>query len=194
MKKIIESFIGKIFKHKYSIPFLILLFGLFSCKEDNFADVTKIIIAPEVIDINKSFEFKLLLINNNTIPLHLTLDEKISKSIQFLPSWYCGKHIQTYNLQSLKIIKNDYYSVDLNPRDTLAFKLNAKLQRHSNGDSLLLVIDNQEVSTVKANPYCSNFYFDFGGMWIPGNGPFADSMEGYSFSTKIKINNQKEKM
>lgn len=173
-----------------SIRILIFaLLGLISCKTDDFYNVTKTVKAPEIIEIDTPFKFNLILTNNTKKPLPLTLDKEITKSIQFLPNWYCGDRYLIDETPNPKSKNHDYYSVELKPNDSLVFDLVAELRSYSNGDSLLLSIDDYEKNFKLAHPRCEHFYLNFGGMWIPGNGPFGDSMEGYNFKTNIKIRN-----
>ncbi|WP_299989797.1 hypothetical protein [uncultured Pontibacter sp.] len=170
--------------------FRIIIFTLVvltSCKSDDFISVTKTIEAPEQIEVNEPFEVKLILTNNTTAHLPLTLDQDITKSIHLMPHWYCGDEYLSDRTPNPKDKIHTYYSVELAPKESLTFDLMAELSVFSNGDSLRLVIDNYEKDFKLANPNCENFNLTLGGMWIPGNGPFGDSMEGYDFKTKIKI-------
>ncbi|MBN3519715.1 hypothetical protein JYB62_06840 [Algoriphagus lutimaris] len=163
--------------------------GLGSCKTDEFYNVTKIIEAPEQIQLDKPFKFKLKLVNKTDSVLPLTLDKDITKSIQFLPNWYCGEDLLIDRTPKPANKKHNYYSVNLEPKDSLTFEMTAELKTYSNADSLLFMIDNYEEDFRLANQNCKDFHLNFGGMWIPGNGPFDDSMEGYNFRTKIRIEN-----
>lgn len=167
------------------ISLLIILIGLTSCQWDNFHDVSKIIEAPGEVELNQSFTFKLKLINETDTLLPLTLDKDITKLLFFRPWWYCGGTSLKSVTLNPKNQHQDFYSIDLKPRDSLIFELTAQMKLFSNNDSLRFSIDGYERDWVLVNPKCDDFYMDFEGMWLPGDGPIGDSMEGYGFSTKI---------
>jgi hypothetical protein len=169
----------------------ITLLGLVSCNTDNFYDVTKTIKAPEVIEFDIPFKVELFLINNTNSSLPLTFDKNITKSIQLMPQWYCGEEYLLDRTPNPRNKNHDYYSVELKSGNNLKFELGAELKSYSNGDSLVLIIDNYEKDFKLAKPDCDEFYVVLSGMWIPGKVAFVDAMEGYGFSTTIKIKNNR---
>lgn len=176
------------------IIILLLLIGLNSCEsDDNFIDVTKIIETPSEIEIDKPFTFNLKLINETKSNLKLTLDDDITKSIQFMPNWYCNNNLIIDKTPNPKYLEHDYFKVLLKPMDSLKFELKAELKTYSNNDSLLFIIDNYEKDFRLYNHNCNNFKLNLTGMWLPGKSSFIDAMEGYNFSTYIKINKRQQK-
>ena len=167
--------------------YIVLIIGLASCQTDDFFNVTKIIEVPNTIEVDKPFTLRLKLINETESTLPLTLDRDITKSVQFFPRWYCGDDFMHSKTPNPKKKKNDFYSVNLTPGDSLVFELTAQIKHHADKDSLVLMIEEYEKDFRLATPDCKNLYMDFRGMWIPGNGPLGDSMEGYDFRTKVEV-------
>lgn len=172
---------------KKIIKILIVLIVNTACSGDNFHDVTKIIDAPNQIILNEPFEFSLKLINETDESLQLTIDKEVTKSVQFLPDWYCGSDYLFDITPNPKKNDHDYYMIILEPKDSLIFRLEAELKTYSNQDSLRFVIENYEKDFILRDPECHDFYLNLSGMWLPGNSSFVDAMEGYNFRTKIKI-------
>lgn len=164
-----------------------IIVGLTSCKSDDFHSVTKVIEAPDQVQLEEPFTLRLKLINETGSVIPLTLDKDITKSIHFNPDWYCGDDWLQSKTPNPKSQRNDFYSVDLMPGDSLTFALTAQIKTYSNKDSLIFIINDYERDFRVANPECSDFSLSINGMWLPGNGPFADSMEGYDFGTRTKI-------
>jgi hypothetical protein len=168
---------------------MLTFIALTSCEIDNFYDVSKSIVMSDTISVNEEFEFSLLLHNKTNEKIRLTLDKEIRKSLYFLPVWYCKERMIHGEYPKPTKIKHDYYIKYLQPKDSISFTLTAKIESFSNGDSLKLIIKGYEKDFRLVNPTCDNFVFIFGGMWIPGDGPFGDSMEGYNFRKTVNVKN-----
>jgi hypothetical protein len=166
-----------------------VLCSLTSCKTDNFYDVTKIIISPDKVEINKPFAFEAILINHTNKQIRLTLDKDITKSMFFSPRWYCEGEPLRVRTPNPKNQSHNFYTTYLQPNDSIAFKLTAQLESFSNDDSLKFKIQGYEKDFRLVNPKCDNFKVNLEGMWLPGDGPFADAMEGYWFKKEIEIKN-----
>ena len=175
------------------IIILFLLIGLISCEsDDNFYDVTKIIEAPREIEIDKPFTFNLKLVNETKSNLKLTLDKDITKSVHFMPNWYCGDNLIFHNTPNPKSLEHNYFKVNLKPNDTLNFELKAILKTLSDTDSLTLSINDYQKDFRLLNQKCTNLVLRLTGMWVPGKSSILDAMEGYNFSADIKINNRQQ--
>ena len=166
-----------------------IIFGLTSCETDNFYDVTKKIISSDTIELNKAFEFTVLLINQTDKPIRLTLDKDITKSLFFSPDWYCRNEPLRDRTPNPTNPPHDFYNTYLQPKDSISFRFSAQLMSFSNNDSLQLRIQGYEKDFRLANPKCEDFKVTLEGMWIPGDGPLADAMEGYGFKKEIEIKN-----
>jgi len=142
---------------------------------------------PKSIELNTPFKLSLILANYTTKPLQLTLDKEIARSIQFIPNWYCDGILLVDKTFDPNDMEHNYYSLVLEPKDSLTFDLVAEVTSYSGGDSLILKIDNYDEEFKLAKPKCDDFNLELGGMWHPGNGPFGDAMEGYSFRSKVEI-------
>jgi len=169
------------------IAVITLVFILTSCKSDNFYDVTKKINTPHRIKINKPFSFNVVLVNNTVKEVKLTFDKELTKSLYFNPRWYCGKKWVLDRTPNSKSQTHNYYSIQLQPKDSISFRLNALLKSYANNDSLVFVVEGYEKNFKLANPRCSDFKMRLEATWLPGDGPLFDSMEGYDFRKDIKI-------
>ena len=169
------------------LSFLILIIGLTSCEWDDFHSVSKIIEAPAEVELDQPFNFIVKLKNETDSLLPLTLDKHITKSLHFRPWWYCEDAPIRSKAPNPKNQKQKFYSVNLKPGDSLIFELTAQMKTFSNNDSIRFIIEGYEREFVLAFPNCKDLNMTLEGMWLPGNGPMGDSMEGYDFSTKIKI-------
>ncbi len=171
-------------KTRITAVLVAITLGSVSCESDNFYSVTKRVTAPDRIKINEPFRFEIGLINNTNKPIKLTLDKDVLKSLYFDPCWYCGKDFLVDRTPNPKEQHHDYYEIRLQPKDSISFRLTAQLISFSNNDSLKFIVDGYEKDFRLANPKCSDFNMRLGGMWIPGNTDFLDSMEGYDFRKK----------
>jgi hypothetical protein len=161
--------------------------SLASCESDNFYEVTKTIEAPNRIEINKPFVFNAGLVNNTTKLIRLTFDKQITKSLYFDPRWYCGEKLVLDKTPNPINQIHDYYTVHLQPKDSISFRFSARLISFSNNDSLKFIVDGYEKDFRLINLHCSDFKMRLQAMWVPGDGSFFDSLEGLDFRKDIEI-------
>lgn len=160
---------------------------LTSCREaDNFYDVSKFITAPDSVTIDEEFDFKLILRNETDKRIKLTIGNQISKSVQFLPDWRCDGDLLVDRVANPTSQGNDFKVYNLDKGDSLVYALKGQVS-HMGSDSLKFSIRGYDTIFRMEKPKCKNFVMSLDGMWIPGNGPITDAMEGYNFGQKIKI-------
>jgi hypothetical protein len=81
---------------------------------------------------------------------------------------------------------NDFQIHYLNKDDSLTYNLKGRLTNHGTDSLEFSIVDYDRVFRFK-KPKCNIFEMTLGGMWLPGDGPVGDSMEGYNFGQKIEI-------
>jgi hypothetical protein len=104
-----------------------------------------------------------------------------------MPNWYCGQGRLIDRTPNPKNQLHDFYTIYSQPKDSISFTLTGRIMSFSNNDSLKLAIESYEKDFRLAHPKCDNFKVNLEGMWIPGDGPLADAMEGYGFKKEIEI-------
>jgi len=165
----------------------LLIIILTSCREsDNFYDVTKIIDAPDTVTLDREFDFRVTLRNDTYSKINLTIDKDVAKSIFFLPHWTCDNVLLVYKVPNPKSVDNDFQIHYLDKEKSLTFNLKGRLARYGTDSLKFTVVGSERVFRLR-RPKCNNFEMTLGGMWLPGNGPLGDSMEGYYFKQDIKI-------
>ena len=168
------------------IGFLAML--LTSCGEsDNFHDVTKIINAPDSVTLDKEFDFRLILRNDNDKKIKLTIDRDVTRSIQFHPNWTCDNDLIVHKVPNPKSKGNDFQIHYLSKNDSLTYNLKGRLIKHGADSLEFTIVDYGRAFRFRRPKKCNDFEMTLGGMWLPGNGSFGDSMEGYNFGQKIGI-------
>jgi hypothetical protein len=167
--------------------FIFLTIALISCgKSDDFYNVTKDIFAPDTIVLNKGFDFKVVLKNETSEKIKLTIDKNVLKSIQFTPYWTCDGKLIISQVPNPKSVDQDFETIYLNHGDSLNYTLTGQLLK-SNIENLIFSIKGYDRTFILLKPTCDKFIMSLGGMWLPGDGPFGDAMEGYNFSKEIII-------
>lgn len=165
----------------------LLTIMLTSCGEsDNFYDVSKIIIAPDTVTIDKEFNFKLILRNETDKKIKLTIDTQVTKSIQFIPDWKCDGDLIVDRVPNPISQDNDFKIYNLDIGDSLVYELKGQLS-HMGSDSLKFSILGYDRVFRVEKPKCKNFVMSLNGMWLPGDFNPFDAMEGYNFGKRIEI-------
>jgi hypothetical protein len=160
---------------------------LTSCGEsDNFYDVSKIITAPDTVTINKEFDFKLILRNETDKRIKLTIDNQVTKSIQFLPDWRCDGDLLVDRVPNPTSSDNNYEIYHLDKGDSIVYELKGLLS-NLGMDSLKFSVQSYDRVFKMKKPKCRQFVMSFNGMWLPGDFNPLDAMEGYNFGKEILI-------
>jgi hypothetical protein len=166
---------------------IFLITSLISCgKFDDFYHVTKGINAPDTVVINKEFDFNISLKNETNAKIKLTIDKNVLKSIQFLPYWKCDDKLVIDDVPNPKSVDQDFETIYLEQGDSLNYTLTGQLSESSN-ENLTFSVKGYDRTFVMLKPTCKIFMMSLGGMWLPGDGPFGDAMEGYNFTKEIVI-------
>lgn len=168
------------------IPGLMII-TLTSCGElDNFDVVTKNIVAPDTVRLDKEFTFRLILRNDGDKQIQLTVDKNVGNSIEFLPNWRCDDKLLVPMTSSLIPFDADLQVHYLKKNDSLTFDFTGRLIK--NGiDSLVLVISNYDKRFKLKRPNCSELTMSLNGMWLPGDFNPLDAMLDYGFGREIII-------
>lgn len=170
-------------KMQLLVPLLLLV--LTSCEPDNFHEVTKIIYVQDTIIINKPFDFKLILRNDSSSKMKLTIDTNVQKSVFFMLDFLCDGRLLFSNVDNPKTKKHDYKVIYLEPKDSLVYELRGCFMQKN--DTLEMVIDGYDRIYHLNKPVCDDFWIDFRGMWNPGDFNPFDAMEGYNFRKEFVV-------
>ncbi|HSI90489.1 MAG TPA: hypothetical protein VK927_05195 [Adhaeribacter sp.] len=173
----------------FNVVLLLILIGVFfsSCgRQDDFSSVTKIIDAPDTIQVNKEFPFKLILRNDSINEMKFTINKDVQKSLFFNLFFYCDTSFQASEVPNPRSQNDNFKEYFLKSGDSLTFKLSGILISKPN-DSLDFKVKGYERVYKLKNPNCQKFNIDFGGMWLPGASWAFDAMEGYNFRKTIFV-------
>ncbi|MBK0403420.1 hypothetical protein I5M27_10515 [Adhaeribacter sp. BT258] len=170
--------------------YLIFLVGLFSSceRQDDFYSATKIINAPDTIQVNREFPFRLILRNDSNNEMKFTIDQTVQKSLFFNLNFYCDTTLLHSDVPNPKSFDENFKVYMLKKGDSLTFNLSGILMSQPN-DGLAFKVkgyENERVYKLK-NPNCQKFNIDFSGMWLPGETWAFDAMEGYNFRKTIFV-------
>ena len=179
----LQGYQGKTF---VKAAILLLLSGCAS--RDDFYNVTKVIDLPEIITINEQFPIRLVLRNDSSNTIQLTIDDTVQKSLLFMLDFECDGRLLRDDVKNPGKKDHNYNTYQLSTGDSIVYNLKGLFRER--GDSLLMEIEGYDRIFYVAKPSCNQLRIDFGGMWNPGKAPFADSREGYYFRQRVVVRSQ----
>jgi len=157
-----------------------------SCvRQDNFSAVTKLIDIQDTISIGQPFEFRLILRNDSSDEMKLTIDDSVQKSLSFNLQFRCDDELIRTVVENPKSVKHNYQKYYLKNGDSLVYDMQGLFRQTKEG--LQMEIEGCDMIYKMGKVSCNNLTVDFGGMWNPGDFNPLDAMEGYNFNKKISI-------
>jgi hypothetical protein len=140
---------------------------------------TKLMHMPPSIVVDRPFNVRVILRNDSLKDMQLTIDKKVYQSVNFFPSLKCGGEYIRWDSNEWRDENHEYEEFHLRMGDSLTYDL--KMCLKSDGDSLVLKVDNYYKMTSFAKSTCKELTMDINGYWRPGEPLFLDSDEGYGF-------------
>lgn len=165
--------------------YILTIFILTGCMQEDFYTVTKIIDIQDTITVNEPFEFRLILRNDSLNEMKFLIDDTVQKSVFFRMSFSCNNQFIKDEVENPKSQKHNYQKYYLKSGDSLTYQFSG-IFRHVNNRLQMEIKGYERIYSIDKIS-CEHLTIDFGGMWIPGISNPLDAMEGYNFRKKIFV-------